>query len=66
MVFHVAEMCIRDRPWMEQWVYIGQALLRQYREDGDFDQWKEMFDILEQYRENGTDGEAEDVYKRQS
>lgn len=48
-----------QQPWMEQWFYIGQALLRQYREDGDFDQWKEMFDILEQYRENGTDGEAE-------
>lgn len=34
------------RNQMKEWIYIGTALLREYREDGRYDEWRAVFDAL--------------------
>lgn len=41
------------------WFYIGQALLREYREEGRREEWQELFKALELYKEYGLNGTAE-------
>lgn len=41
------------------WFYIGQALLREYREEGMHEEWQELYKELEPYREYGLNGISE-------
>lgn len=34
-----------------QWIYLGTVLLREYREDGRYDEWRNIFDCLRPYQE---------------
>uniref|UniRef100_UPI003FEEFCE0 hypothetical protein n=1 Tax=Roseburia sp. TaxID=2049040 RepID=UPI003FEEFCE0 len=43
----------------EQWFYLGQVLLREYREDGNKEAWHCVYTILEKYKEDGRNGETE-------
>lgn len=44
---------------IRHWFYIGQALLRGYREEGKLEEWQELFKALETYKEYGLNGTAE-------
>lgn len=44
---------------IEHWFYMGQVLLREYREDGDKEQWNYVYRILDGYKEYGRNGTVE-------
>lgn len=41
------------------WFYIGQALLREYREERMYEEWQELYKVLEPYGEYGLNGISE-------
>ena len=47
-----------------QWFYIGQALLRDYREDLELEKWNEVYNQLWEKRNIIENGEEELVLKK--
>ncbi|MGN0355171.1 MAG: hypothetical protein ACI4EI_08870 [Muricoprocola sp.] len=45
-----------QRAVIEKWFYIGQTLLRNSRENGEDDVWKEIYGQLKSYEEYGVNG----------
>lgn len=44
---------------MEKWFYIGQVLLRIFRENGNDTEWKKSYSLLKKYETYGINGEVE-------
>lgn len=44
---------------VKKWFYIGQALLRIFRENGEDAEWKRVYGRLKHYENYGTNGETE-------
>lgn len=44
---------------IKKWFYIGQVLLRIFRENGADTDWKRVYDLLKSYEEYGTNGKVD-------
>ncbi len=46
-------------PRIKEWFYVGQALLRVFRENGDYAKWEIVYDQLKPYEEVGVNGKID-------
>ena len=44
---------------IEKWFYVGQALLRVFRENGDYAGWENVYEQLKSYEEVGVNGKID-------